>query len=242
MQTTQQYQEYTAVDHHTWTILFERQLDAVKKSAYTGFVEGLRALDFNRTVIPIFDHVNIHLRQLTGWEIYAVPGLIDNDYFFSQLYDRRFGATTWMRKPEQIDYLEEPDLFHDVFGHVPLLTNPSICEYLHSLARIARNHPGNEDVIEALARLYWYTIEFGLIREANNLRIYGAGILSSIGETKYCLSESANLVDFDVERIIRTPYIKDDYQQQYFVIDSFAQLNASIPELERWLKKLFISI
>lgn len=224
----QDYSAYTAADHHTWSVLFNRQLEKIKKVAYHNFEPGLLKLDFQSKYIPDFTLVNRKLKSITGWQIYAVPGLIDNCLFFKKMLHRQFGATTWIRKPEQLDYLEEPDMFHDVFGHIPLLTDPLVCDFLHGLAEIAEKHAYAEPVVEMLARLYWYTIEFGLVKQDAELKIYGAGILSSIGETDFCLSEKANRVPFDIETILTKPVIKDKFQDCYFVLDSMQQLPASL--------------
>ena len=224
----QDYDAYSVADHHTWSVLFNRQLEKTKKVAYANFHTGLSGLDFQPHRIPDFNLINKKLEMLTGWQIYAVPGLIDNRFFFEKMLHRQFGATTWMRKPEQLDYLEEPDMFHDVFGHIPLLTDPVICDFLHGLAGIAAKQAYAAPVIEMLARLYWYTIEFGLVKEAGELKIYGAGILSSIGETDFCRSEKANRVPFDIETIIASPVIKDKFQDCYFVLDSMQQLPDSL--------------
>ena len=226
----QEYQLYAATDHHVWSILYSRQLEKIKKSAYSHFATGIKKLGFNEQAIPDFAATNKRLMKITGWQIYAVPGLIDNSYFFERMVSKQFGATTWIRKMEELDYLQEPDMFHDVFGHIPLLADPSICNYLHGLATIAVRHINNEKIIGAIARLYWYTIEFGLVKENNQLKIYGAGILSSIGETDYCLSNKAVLVPFNLEQILHTPYIKDTFREQYFVLESIEQLE-EIPRL-----------
>ncbi|HRN55590.1 MAG TPA: hypothetical protein PLL71_04030 [Agriterribacter sp.] len=224
----QDYGAYTAADHHTWSVLFNRQLEKIQKVAYFNFESGLSGLDFQPQDIPDFALVNRKLKSFTGWQIYAVPGLIDNRLFFEKMLHRQFGATTWIRKPEQLDYLEEPDMFHDVFGHIPLLTDNLICDFLHGLAEIAAKHAYAEPVVEMLARLYWYTIEFGLVQENAGLKIYGAGILSSIGETDFCLSAKANRVPFDIEAILAKPVIKDKFQDSYFVLDSMNQLPGSL--------------
>jgi phenylalanine-4-hydroxylase len=229
----QEYNQYTPQDHNTWSILFTRQIEKIKTVAYKNFGIGLRELNFQKDHIPEFVAVNKNLKEITGWQIYAVPGLIDNAFFFQQMSTKQFGATTWIRKPEQLDYLEEPDMFHDVFGHIPLLTDPNICEFLFGLAKIAMKNLDSEEVIEALARLYWYTIEFGLVKENDELKIYGAGILSSIGETDYCLSAKATRVPFNLETILSTPYIKDKYQEQYFVLESMEQLRDIHYQLEQ---------
>ncbi|MEP7258205.1 MAG: phenylalanine 4-monooxygenase [Flavitalea sp.] len=232
----QQYDSYTLTDHHTWSVLYNRQLDSIKKFAYRQFLKGIDQLRFLPEAIPEFNAVNRRLKNITGWTIFAVPGLIDNQLFFERLYEKKFAATTWIRKPEQIDYLEEPDMFHDVFGHVPLLSDPAICQYLKGLADLASRYNYQEEVTEAIARLYWYTIEFGLVKENNILKIYGAGILSSIAETAHCLSGKPALKPFDPQKILHTPYIKDSFQEQYFILDNFEDLVNVIPFLTDYFK------
>ena len=228
----QAYEKYTNEDHETWSVLYNRQIKTIQDVASKRFLNGAYLLGFTANAIPDYTKVNAHLKPLTGWTIYAVPGLIPNDLFFHRMADKEFAATCWIRKRAQLDYLEEPDIFHDVFGHVPLLADNYITDFLKELARIAVAHLDNEIVIEYIARLYWYTIEFGLVKEDKQLKIYGAGILSSIGETQYCLSKDATLVPFDTGHILNTPYIKDRFQTQYFVLDSMEQLRESIGELE----------
>jgi phenylalanine-4-hydroxylase len=238
MVITQDYQHYTAEQHAVWSVLYKRQLAAVERFAATTFLEGLRQLGFNAAAIPDFALLNKRLQPLTGWQVYAVPGLIDNKFFFEQLFERRFGATVWIRNREQLDYLEEPDMFHDVFGHVPLLTSAAICAYLQGLAGIASVHIDNPVIIEAIARLYWYTIEFGLIEQQGELKIYGSGILSSIGETAFAMSPESKKVPFDIETILDTPYIKDKFQEKYFVIESMDTLANAIPLLSAYFNRM----
>lgn len=233
----QNYSTYTLEDQEVWSLLFKRQLEVIDDVAYAHFKTGLSLLGFNETAIPLFDETNKRLEKLTGWSIYAVPGLIENEDFFRLMSEKKFGATTWLRKKEQIDYLEEPDMFHDVFGHVPLLADPVICDYLFALASIAKKHHYKKEVITAISRLYWYTIEFGLVEEKDKVKIYGAGILSSPGETVYCLSAKANRQDYNLQNMIAYPYIIDDYQQQYYVLKNMQQL-LHAPEL---LEELIIS-
>jgi phenylalanine-4-hydroxylase len=223
---------YTREDEQVWELLYKRQVETIEDISYAAFKKGLEALDFAGDSIPCFDAINERLQQLTGWSIYPVAGLIDNRYFFEQMMDRRFGSTRWIRKLSQLDYLEEPDMFHDVFGHIPLLTDPVIVEFLEGLARVAWRNLGDEIVIEAVARLYWYTIEFGLVIENGECKIYGAGILSSIGESAYCLTDQANRTPFDLETILNTPYIKDRFQEQYFVLSSMEQLKGVMVDFE----------
>lgn len=178
--------------------------------------------------MPRFEDINAKLKPATGWEIVAVPGLVPDRVFFEHLAARRFPVTWWMRRPDQLDYLQEPDCFHDLFGHVPLLINPVFADYMHAYGELALRVADDPRALAQLARLYWYTVEFGLIREgAHGLRIYGAGIVSSAGESCYCLeSDAPNRLGFDLERVMCTRYRIDTYQKTYFVIDDFEQLFA----------------
>jgi phenylalanine-4-hydroxylase len=229
--------QYTAADHAVWNLLYQRQSLAIRESAYALFYPNLGKLGLNPDAIPSFDQINKGLQALTGWTIYPVPGLIPNRAFFKLMAFQRFGATTWIRKMNEIEYLEEPDMFHDLFGHIPLLADNDIADYLYRLALIAERHADDEEAIELIARLYWYTIEFGLVKEGQEIRIYGAGILSSIGETHFCLLPAANRVPFDLQQILDTPYIKDKFQEQYFVLDNMDQLKEAVAELDELLRK-----
>jgi phenylalanine-4-hydroxylase len=240
---TQEYSNYTPEDFEVWSILFNRQIEQLKPIASIAYLEGIEKVNFSADKIPNYSDTNILLQQMTGWHIHVVPGLIDNRPFFELMKNKRFCASTWLRKREQLDYLEEPDMFHDIFGHVPLLSNQSVCHFLEELARIALRFVENEEAIEYIARLYWYTIEFGLIRENGQIKIYGAGILSSSGESIYCTqSPNPQRLTYDVHQIFDTPFIKDHYQEQYFVIDSYTQLFDSIPEIERALESRMLKV
>ncbi len=238
------YENYTAEDFKVWQLLFERQMNLLPHLADSAYLEGLEKINFSAEHIPNFVEVNALLRQITGWEVVAVPGLIDNQPFFELLQNQKFPAATWFRKLKELDYLEEPDMFHDVFGHVPLLTNTDFCGFLTGLSRIALRFIDSPEAIELIARLYWYTVEFGLIQEVGKpLRIYGAGILSSSGESVYSLeSDKPKRYGFDVGHIISFPYIKDRYQEQYFVINSYRELYESIPEIERVVEEQIMEI
>jgi phenylalanine-4-hydroxylase len=231
----QEYEQYTPQDHEVWRILYNRQIAAVHRHAYAHFATGLKQLHFGPGQIPDFREINRHLEPLTGWQVDAVPGLIPGREFFQLMQSKHFVASTWIRKMEQLDYLEEPDMFHDTFGHIPLLADPVICDYLSALAKIAEPYLDNEAVIEAIGRLYWFTVEFGLVKEDGDLRIYGAGILSSVAETTYCLSDKATRFPFDLEKVLATPYPLDHFQEQYFVIDSMDHLLEIPSKLEQWL-------
>lgn len=234
----QEYDKYTAEDFAVWKTLFERQMAILPDMAAKQYLEALDVVGFNPNEIPHFDTMNGLLKKATGWQVDVVPHIIANDVFFPKLARRTFGATTWLRKMSQLDYLEEPDMFHDVFGHVPLLSNETFCKFFHGLAVIAMAHIKNPAAIEMLGRMYWFTIEFGLISENNQLKIYGAGIMSSHGETKYSVSNAPTHLDFNVNAILNTDYDNMRIQDKYFVIDSFEQLFDSLPEIDKTLEDL----
>ena len=220
----QEWESYSAQDHAIWRQLFERQSRLLVGRACVEFLTGLDQLGVCADGIPDFRRLNDVLERTTGWQIVAVPGLISEAAFFGHMAERRFVATRWIRSPAQMDYLQEPDIFHDVFGHVPLLTNPAFADYLQAYGRggLKALRLG---ALDMLARLYWYTVEFGLLRTADGPRIYGAGIMSSKGKSIYCLDDAKpNRLAFDLKRILRTRYRIDDFQETYFVIDSFEQL------------------
>ena len=205
-------------------MLYKRQRDLLQDLACPEFLENLDKLGIDDTQIPDFKRLSETLKGLTGWEVVAVPGLIPDLPFFQMLAERKFPAGHFIRKRAQLDYIEEPDVFHDVFGHVPLLAHPVFADYLEAYGRGGlRAHESG--TIKNLARLYWFTVEFGLIQTAQGLRIYGAGILSSAGESRFALQDpSPHRIKFDLKRVMQTNYRVDDYQQSYFVIDSFEQL------------------
>jgi phenylalanine-4-hydroxylase len=222
----QPWSTYTAEDHGVWATLFERQQQVLQGRASDEFLRNQRQMGMTPDRIPKFDDLNRILRPATGWELIGVEGLLPELTFFDHLANRRFPVTWWIRKPEQLDYLSEPDLFHDLFGHVPLLMNPVFADYMAAYGRGGvKAHGIGPEALVNLTRLYWYTVEFGLIRQPDGLRIYGSGIVSSKGESIHCLESPApNRIGFDLERIMRTRYRIDTYQKSYFVIDSYEQL------------------
>ena len=220
----QQWDAYTPAQHAVWKTLFARQSALLPGRACDEFVAGMRALPIGADTIPDFRRLSDVLLKHTGWRIVAVPGLVPDDVFFEHLANRRFPAGHFIRQPHELDYLEEPDVFHDVFGHVPMLMNPVIADYIQAYG-VGGLRARNLGVLEQLARVYWYTIEFGLVRQRNGLRIYGSGIVSSHSETRFALeSESPNRIGFDLLRVMRTRYRIDDFQETYFVIDSLDAL------------------
>ena len=219
----QDYASYTAADHDTYRRLYERQRALLPGLASQAFTDALPSLGASDR-IPRFEEVNERLYKATGWELVGVPGLIPEVPFFTLLANRKFPVTDWIRKPEEFEYIVEPDIFHDLFGHVPLLFNPVFADYVQRYGQGGLKAQGLGSC-EMLSRLYWYTIEFGLIREAGELRAYGAGILSSSGELAYSVqSPEPQRIALQLERTMRTRYKIDTYQQTYFVIDSFEQL------------------
>lgn len=219
----QDYAAYTAQDHDTYRRLYERQEALLPGLACDEFIAALPSLGA-KDRIPRFEEVNERLTRATGWEIVAVPGLIPEVPFFTLLANRKFPVTDWIRTPQEFDYIVEPDVFHDLFGHVPLLFNAVFADYVQRYGEggLKAHQLG---ACEQLSRLYWYTIEFGLIAQAGGLRAYGAGILSSSGELNYAVtSREPNRIQLDLQRAMRTRYKIDSYQQTYFVIDSFEQL------------------
>ena len=220
----QNWGHYTPQEHATWDRLYARQSKLLPGRVVPQFLDGLDLLNLEGPGIPDFERLSEILMKRTGWQVVAVPGLIPDDAFFDHFANRRFVAGNFIRRPDQLDYLEEPDVFHDVFGHVPLLAHPVFADYMQAYGKGGQRASGL-GAIHRLSRLYWYTVEFGLIRNGDDLAIYGAGIVSSAGESKFALDDpSPNRIGFDLERVMRTPYRIDDYQQTYFVIDSFEDL------------------
>jgi phenylalanine-4-hydroxylase len=227
----QNWQEYSKEEHAIWRLLFERQQRLLVGRACREYLEGLSGLGVAAEGIPDFRRLSDILDAATGWRVVAVPGLVPDDVFFAHLSRRRFPSTCFIRRRDQLDYLREPDVFHDVCGHVPLLMNPVFADYMQAYGEGGRKALGLGH-LQRLARFYWYTVEFGLIATQEGLRIYGSGILSSAGESIYCLEDPRpHRIRFELRRVMRTRYCIDDYQQTYFVIDDFQQLfDASRPD------------
>ena len=233
------WDDLEAEDHAVWDLLFARQQSALAGRAVRAFEEGLEVLRLSRPGVPEFDELNERLFGRTGWTVVAVPGLVPDDVFFEHLRHRRFPAGNFIRKRSQLDYLEEPDVFHDVFGHVPLLANPAIADFVQALGALGLQAM-QSNALHRLTRLYWYTVEFGLIDTPQGIRTYGAGILSSGGEIGYCIeSPNPNRIGFDLLRIMQTRYKIDTYQETYFVIRDFGQLfDATAPDFTPYYDEL----
>ncbi|WP_246541741.1 phenylalanine 4-monooxygenase [Collimonas antrihumi] len=234
----QDWDAYTPEQHALWRRLYQRQAKLIPGRACDVFIESLEMLNIGDG-IPRFEECSALLSKATGWTLVAVPGLVPDQIFFEHLANRRFPVTVWLRDPEEFDYIVEPDVFHDFFGHVPLLFNPIFADHLQDYGKGGLKAM-KLDGLSMLARLYWYTVEFGLIQSPVGLRVYGAGILSSGGEIEHCLTSPASLrLPFDVERVMRTLYKIDSYQETYFVINDFQQLfNDTAPDFTPLYERL----
>ncbi len=220
----QDWGRFTAEEHATWDRLYDRQSRLLRGRVTPEFPNGLEALHLSKPGIPNFEQLSERLMKATGWRVVAVPGLVPDEIFFDHLANRRFVSGNFIRSAADMDYLEEPDIFHDVFGHVPLLADPVFADYMQAYGE-GGGRAASLGMIRNLARLYWYTVEFGLVRSGDALKLFGAGIVSSHGESLFALDDpSPNRIGFDLERVMRTDYRIDDYQQTYFVIDSFDDL------------------
>lgn len=218
------WERFGADEHAMWDRLFARQSEMLPGRAADAFLRGMDVLKLSKPGIPDYRELNARLIAATGWQVVAVPGLVPDDVFFDHLANRRFPAGNFIRTPEQLDYLQEPDVFHDVFGHVPMLADPVFADYMMAYGKGGLRSLGF-GALDHLARLYWYTVEFGLIQQRDGLRIYGAGIVSSYGESVFALDDpSPNRIGFDLMRVMRTGYRIDDYQQNYFVIPNLDYL------------------
>lgn len=228
---SQDWSGYSEDEHAIWRTLFARQAELLRDRAAPEFLDGVARLGIDGAPgadgIPDFRRLNDVLGRATGFQIVAVPGLVPDDVFFEHLAHRRFPSTCFIRTPAQLDYIEEPDVFHDIFGHVPLLVNPIFADYMEAYGKggLAALRRGT---LHQLSRLYWYTVEFGLVETKAGLRIYGSGIVSSKGETEYSLDHPApNRLGFDLVRVMRTKYRIDAFQETYFVIGRFEELFAA---------------
>jgi phenylalanine-4-hydroxylase len=220
----QDWSSYSAEEHGRWDRLFARAMDILPGRACDEFLDAMNKLQLSEKGVPDMERLSDRLEKMTGWRVVPVTDLVPDEIFFDHLANKRFPAGAFIRSEQEMDYLEEPDIFHDIFGHVPLLANPVYSDFIQAYGK------GGQRALRLgrlanLARLYWYTVEFGLVRSNNGLRIFGAGIMSSTAESVFSLEDSSpHRVAFDLERVMRTRYIIDDFQKTYFVIDSFERL------------------
>ncbi|MBP6334640.1 MAG: phenylalanine 4-monooxygenase [Bacteroidia bacterium] len=229
----QVYSDYTQEDFKVWKTLYNRQIEFIKLHGSKDYIQALEKIGFIADQIPDFSEVNTRLKGITGWKLQTVPCISPADSFFKLLSEKVFTATCWIRDFSELDYIEEPDMFHDVFGHAPLLTNPDYVKFFKAMGEIAMGDISNQKLITMLQRLYWFTIEFGLVRESGQIKFYGAGIISSQSETRHALNPSSIKRDFNVSEIMNHDFRTDVIQEEYYVIDSFAQLSDSIEDIKR---------
>lgn len=214
---------WTAEENQTWEKLILRQMDSVKERASDEFLEGLARIGFTRNRVPQHLEINKRLKDFTGWEVEVVPALIPAKEFFNLLANKKFPAASFIRTPAELDYIQEPDIFHEFFGHVPLLTFPEYANFMQEFAKIALSIPPKDR--SRLFRLFWFTVEFGLLKSSKGIRAYGGGILSSIQETTYSIdSDIPRRESFDILKTLRTPYRIDIPQPLYYVLESFDEL------------------
>ena len=234
----QNYSKYNKDDQEVWSILFNRQTKNLLDKTPEEYKECRKKLqrDLRPDSIPKFEELSSAL-SVNGWGIHVVPGLIPVEDFFSLLAERKFCSSTWLRSKEQLDYLEEPDMFHDIFGHIPLIMNSVYAAFMEEFGKIGRRNLNNKIVLTALQRLYWFTIEFGLIKGNDKSLIYGAGIISSYGETNHIYEDSIEILPFDIEQVINTPFINSEIQNLYYEIESFEELFRSLDVLNELISK-----
>jgi phenylalanine-4-hydroxylase len=238
----QQYSNYTSEDFQVWKILFERQLPNIKNYACQTFLDSLQEIGFDGTAIPHFEEVNKKLVVKTGWQIQVVPSIVPIRDFFILLSEKKFPSTTWLRSMEQLDYLNEPDMFHDCFGHMPMLINKDYCLFLEKLSEIGTKYIDEERALELLGRLYWFSIEFGLVREQNIPKILGAGLISSYGEALQSVdAKKVAHIPFSLDEILKTSYINSSMQNCYFELESMDELYSSVNVLEEKIVTLLES-
>ncbi len=239
----QEMQKYTAADLTVWKTLFERQFDNLQDKGSVFYLDCLNDMKtvLNPAEIPTFEKINAWFKTKTGWSIEVVPGLIPVADFFDLLAEKKFCSSTWLRSMEQLDYLEEPDMFHDVFGHIPLLSNPDFSKFAHEFGKIGQRFKHDPIAVKQLQRLYWFTIEFGLIKEKNDVKVYGAGIMSSFGETNRVAAKNCTILPFDIEMVLNKVFENDVMQEDYFLIESFEVLADSLSQAEIYLsRKIYI--
>lgn len=235
----QEYEKYTQEDFEVWELLFNEQAKNLPGKAHPEYLNCLDQLSavLHAEAIPRFDELNKLLAQENGWTIEVVPGLISVDQFFEFLANKKFCSSTWMRAKENLAYLEEPDMFHDIFGHVPLLMNADYSDFVQKLGKVGVKYADNEKILKKLQRLYWFTIEFGLISSGQDVRIYGAGIISSSGETNHIFEDNIEVLDYDLDEVLVQDFSISEIQSRYYIIETFSQLYNSLEKLDSRLEE-----
>ncbi len=234
----QEYNKYTTEDQEVWRILFERQLANLKDKSCKTYLQCIYELDdvLNADAIPRFEDLGSRLEQATGWNIHVVPGLIPVDEFFALLNQRMFCSSTWVRSREMLDYLEEPDMFHDITGHTPLLINQKYADFMQEFGALGVKYADDSNIVVQLQRLYWFTIEFGVMKGVGKPLVYGAGIASSFGETNHIYEKGIEILDFDLEKVMNNDFVNSEIQMRYYAIEQLDDLYEMIDELRDYLK------
>ena len=237
MDLRQNYEKYTESDFEVWKTLYERQTNKLLEKSHPEYVKSLENLSpvLSADFIPDIAKLNSQLKAANSWTINIVPGLIEVDQFFEFLSRKKFCSSTWLRDIENLEYLEEPDMFHDIFGHIPLLMNTDYAKFVETLGKLGTRYSEYPEILTMLQRLYWFTIEFGLIEHSGQTKIYGAGIISSLGEANRVFNDEVEIKPFDVKSILKENFTISEMQSKYYIIDSFSQLYNSIGELEKIL-------
>ncbi len=235
----QEYNNYTEEDHKVWNLLFKRQEENLADKACAEYLNCLKQLAtaLHGEAIPNFEALTRLLKETSGWSIEIVPGMIPVDAFFNLLAQRRFCSSTWVRSLENLDYLDEPDIFHDIFGHIPLLVHPTFSRFAEAFGKIGVKYKGHPEIVTQLQRLYWFTIEFGVFKTKGEVKLYGAGIISSYSETLHVLGDKAEVLPFKLQEILEHDFVNTEIQQTYYAIESFEQLFQVIPQLEEHFDK-----
>ena len=229
------YSNYTREDFDVWETLYVNQMKVISNKVTDEFINGLKILDFNASKIPNFNEVNSKLKKINGWGIKTVPNITEAKEFFSCLAKKKFTSTCWLRSYSEIDYLEEPDMFHDVFAHIPMIIEQSYANFFQNIGKLALAVINDENKLKKIQRLYWFTIEFGLMNTPNGEKVYGAGIISSKKELENVYSKNSIKKQFDISAILNKEYRIDKVQNEYFVIESFDQLSNSLEEVQKEL-------
>lgn len=229
---------YTKEDHQVWKFLFNRQMIYLTEHACEEYLEALNVMNFNEHQIPDVSRLNEVLSRYTGWKLQIVPSIVDQEIFFNMLFNKIFPVTVWLRELDELDYIEEPDMFHDVFGHVPLLMNQAYADFFQGMASLALKHQLDSEVVRCLGNIYWFTIEFGLMKKEDELKIYGAGICSSHGESRFSLSHQSIKRKLNIKEMIETSFRTDQIQTLYFVTESFEQLYHQLDHIARLMDEM----
>lgn len=232
----QDWNSYTTENHGTWNILYVRQADNLTNKVWSPFHQLLRDVLILPEEIPRFENLDKALLEKTGWTIEVVPGIIPVKEFFDLLAAKKFCSSTWLRRRDQLDYLEEPDMFHDTFGHLPFLMHEGYSNFVQQFGELGQRYHDNADAVLLLERLYWFTIEFGLIHEDNRTKVFGAGIISSFGETNHVFNDNVEIREFTVENVLLTPFRNDQVQQLYFEAKNAGAVFNCIPETEKFIR------